>query len=246
MIDPIRLQALVDGECTSSERRTLLAACEQDPATWRDLALAFLEEQEFAKGISAISPMRQFSDPTNGNASPAAPILLQGEPLGGTSSGNRRGWIPSWGPVLAASLIGLAAFLGGRAMEKNVGNARPGVILAKDSVALPSSQDRRNGTAGVADEWNRSLVADSNVQQLPETDLRVKVDDSYIPIFNPRELDPSIVMAMQQLEIQKANQKLRRQGFEIYTRPEYLTGQLQDGRQLVVPRQQVGLRPYGQ
>jgi hypothetical protein len=246
MIDPIRLQALVDGECSSSERRALLAACEDNPMEWRNLALAFLEEQEFAKGISVITPVQKCMDPTNPNVSPAASPLLQGEPFGGTSSESRRVWSYSWGPVLAACLVGLAAFLGGRAMEKNAGNVIEGAKLAKDSVALPSAKERRYGTEGASGERNRSLVSDSSVHQLPETDLRVKVDDSYIPIFNPRELDPSIVMAMQELEIQKANQKLRRQGFEIYTRPEYLTGQLQDGRQLVVPRQQVGLRPYGQ
>lgn len=81
---------------------------------------------------------------------------------------------------------------------------------------------------------------------LPETDLRVQIGNENIPIFDARELDPQLVMALQAYEVQKANQRLRQQGFEIDLRPEYMTGQLNDGRQVVVPIHQVGLRAYGQ
>ena len=52
MIDPIQLQSIVDGECTGSQRRALLAECEGEPQQWKILALALLEEQQFRKQIA--------------------------------------------------------------------------------------------------------------------------------------------------------------------------------------------------
>lgn len=49
MLDPIQLQALVDGETDLSERKEILELCEQDPVNWRQIALAYMEEQAFAK-----------------------------------------------------------------------------------------------------------------------------------------------------------------------------------------------------
>jgi hypothetical protein len=93
------------------------------------------------------------------------------------------------------------------------------------------------------------LVADSDPYDgMPETDLRVRLPstDYEIPIFDATDFDPTIALAKQEIEIQEANQRLRKQGFEIDMKPEYVMGKLQDGRQVIVPIHKLGLRPYGQ
>jgi biotin operon repressor len=55
-----------------------------------------------------------------------------------------------------------------------------------------------------------------------------------------------LVYAKRAYEIEKAKEQLRRNGYDVDLQHNYLTGQLQDGRKVIVPIQEVGLRPYGQ
>jgi hypothetical protein len=63
MIDRLSLQRLVDGELTERQQREFLARLDDDPHSWRRLALAFVEEQIWgreyraaAREASAVSP----------------------------------------------------------------------------------------------------------------------------------------------------------------------------------------------
>lgn len=248
MIDPLRLQSLVDGECSASQRRELLESCESNPSQWKEIALALLEEQQFAKQIRTVSPQT----PTRGEAGlrpsfqsktgdmaplPFVSLSAKAESLGQSTQPSAKP--SSWWPVLAAGLMGLAAFLGGRMLPFADQGAVGGPDARTTSFKLATEP-----SLGATNQ----LVANQSdpYEGLPETDLRVQIGNEDIPIFDPKELDPQLVMALQAYEIQKANQRLRQQGFEIDLRPEYMTGQLNDGRQVVVPIHQVGLRAYGQ
>ena len=266
MIDPLQLQALVDGECSPGQRRELLEHCDSHPENWREVALAMLEEQQFSKQLHQVATPTLVAtrslvatlNPTACHPSePASLKIVASEPLASLPipSAQTVLHIPpvsrkqSWRPVLAAGLIGLAAFWGGRMVpHSNSHESHPKDTLAtnQSTVFKPGIQPNSSGAGGLGAP--NQLVSDQSnpYEGLPETDLRVQIGNQNIPIFDPNDIDPQLVLALQAYEIQKANQRLRQHGFEIDLRPEYMTGQLNDGRQVVVPIHQVGLRPYGQ
>ena len=53
MVTQAQIQLMVDGECTHEVRAALLREIEFDPAGWRALTLALLEEQEWSRQISS-------------------------------------------------------------------------------------------------------------------------------------------------------------------------------------------------
>jgi hypothetical protein len=77
-------------------------------------------------------------------------------------------------------------------------------------------------------------------------DLRLPNNGYEIPVYDVNQVDPALVYAKRAYEIEKAKEQLRRNGYDVDLQHNYLTGQLQDGRKVVVPIQEVGLRPYGQ
>jgi hypothetical protein len=264
MIDPIQLQSIVDGECTGSQRRALLAECEGKPQQWKTLALALLEEQQFRKQIALfdakdskanikedvikqILPREEHTVEPDSSVTARPLNILQEGAIGyaGVPRGTRSPW-STWGPVLAAGVLGVMGFVGGRTFSG----------LTATSTASPSSDlvagVQSNGSLKSLSPGNNpsiDLVASNDPYDgMPETDLRVRLpsSDYEIPIFDATDFDPTIALAKQEIEIQEANQRLRKQGFEIDMKPEYVMGKLQDGRQVIVPIHKVGLRQYGQ
>jgi hypothetical protein len=98
-----------------------------------------------------------------------------------------------------------------------------------------SDSDRLNGLT--QEEYEKSL---------PVADLRMPNNGYEIPVYDVNQVDPALVYAKRAYEIEKAKEQLRRNGYDVDLQHNYLTGQLQDGRKVVVPIQEVGLRPYGQ
>lgn len=259
MIDPLQLQALVDGECSPGQRRELLEHCDSNPENWREIALAMLEEQQFSKQLHNVTPANPIAAVSSAPASPKifTSNSLANLPIQNLSTAIDRPVLHdrpeererSWRPFLAAGLIGLAAFWGGRMVPSSNSHdstSKDALATNQSTLFKPSIQSHTPGTSGLA--ATNQLVSDPGnpYEGLPETDLRVQIGNQDIPIFDPNDIDPQLVLALQAYEVQKANQRLRQQGFEIDLRPEYMTGQLNDGRQVVVPIHQVGLRPYGQ
>lgn len=257
MIDPIQLQSLVDGESTIAERRAFLSQCEGNPQQWKTLALALLEEQQFRKQFTQIGVKQQDPKnplPSDNFGSIGNPSTLKPEPLNvlptyglgnaGVPGGSVQSRWSTWGPVLAAGLLAVMGFVGGRTFSGLTRESPSSDLVANTQVVgeLPR-------TPTMEQKSPISLVADSDPYHgMPETDLRVRLPstDYEIPIFDATNFDPTIALAKQEIEIQELNKRLRKQGFEIDMKPEYVTGKLQDGRQVIVPVHQVGLRQYGQ
>jgi hypothetical protein len=221
-----------------------------------------LEEQQFRKQIamfdakvsnedSIVQSMPRARSSADVDSSLAAhPLSVNQETAfghAGVPNGTRSPW-SVWGPMLAAGLVAIMGFIGGRTFSGLT--AQPSTspslgmvsgIQNTNEVVLKKSPTEANSSIG--------LVADSDPYDgMPETDLRVRLPstDYEIPIFDATDFDPTIALAKQEIEIQEANQRLRKQGFEIDMKPEYVMGKLQDGRQVIVPIHKVGLRPYGQ
>lgn len=88
----LTLQSLIDGELTLAERNEFLAGIAvDDAASWRGLALAFIEEQTLRTELGEVAADRAARQTGNANTQPvahAARIPIR-QPLGG-QTGNRR------------------------------------------------------------------------------------------------------------------------------------------------------------
>lgn len=234
MIDPIRLQALIDGECSAAERRRLLQQIDSQPDQWRDVALALLEEQVFAKDIRA---MRGNAIPNAATEVPVASHSVLSEQEIGKRPLARKGW--QFGPVLAACLALSVGLTIGRFVLRGdadslLGNSGGNPMLVDNTWEKPATKAQLEFNQ---DEYERSL---------PVADLRSTNNRYEIPIYDVNHVDPALVLAKRAYEVERAKEQLRRQGYDIDLQQNYLTGQLNDGRKVVVPIHEVGLRPYGQ
>jgi hypothetical protein len=250
MITQKQIQSIVDGECSHESRALLLQAMETQPSTWRSLALALLEEQQWSKQISSLSKgkatgqiVQTASDSSlavvaaSSISARVQPLgcLVSPESLGCSSDGASKKFVP-WLSALAAGLLLGLGFYGGsilpslNTIPSEVGGTATTISSLKNE-AVPFDQYLPLGNT--LDTEMRMLVSGPNREK------------SEIPIYDLNALDHDVFVAKENYEVAKINQRLRREGFELDVRPEYYTGTLNDGRQLIVPVKHVGLKPYG-
>lgn len=257
-MDALTLQRLVDGEVSHLERTELLRGLGEDVQSWRNLALALLEEQQWSREIGAMSlsavpssstvPSRialsQSLDrasvsPTSANESESistAPSNVLPSTLERTSASHRQpNW--HWMSVLAASALFAVGVWGGSSLRSwqraDDGAAADGSELA----AAPAKPGNRSG-----------ITSNSNMQLVSDKMLRLPSSDSIahdIPLVDSREIDPELIVTQEAYELARLKHDLKRRGYQIDVQPEWHTGSLGDGRTVVVPIQNVSLRPNG-
>lgn len=250
MITQEQIQSIVDGECSHESRVLLLKDMETQPSTWRSLALALLEEQQWSKQISLIS--KSITTGQIGQTALYSKIdaviassnytrvqrlvsLARSESLGHLTDASSKRGVP-WLSVLAASLLLGLGFYGGSILP-----------------TLNTKTSNGEGTAlAISNFKNEAVPLDqhSSLENTQNTEMKMLVsgpneEKSEIPIYDLNAIDHDVFVARENYEVAKINQRLRREGFELDVRPEYYTGKLSDGRQLIVPVKHVGLKPYG-
>ena len=245
MVTQSQIQSIVDGECSHEARAKLLQEIETKPSEWRTLALALLEEQEWAKQISSVanrSSMASMAAKRTADGVQELGNFVQAQPRvhvasisqwdgAGEDSAKRSG---PWLSVLAASLL--------------VGIG----IYGSSFLARLNSMKSNDGTAAVAriDDAVQRIDEESPLDGSLDSEMRMLVsgpnrEREEIPIYELNAIDHDVFVAREMYEVAKINQRLRKEGFELEVRPEYYTGKLNDGRQLIVPVKHVGLKPYG-
>jgi hypothetical protein len=221
------LDRLVDGELGLHERRELLAGLDDEPGAWRRCALAFLESQSWGWQMARVANepiLAQLTAPR-----PASPV--------------RSGKFWSGFLAVAASLI--VAFVAGTRFsspapsEPTVAVSDPGAPIEPQPqvVARPKSQSAGNEMAADVGEasnppW-RTLrltpVGDSD--SAAPIELRVVEDGTQDPWFaDEGPLSSSLA------------QRLEQDGWEVNRRQRLVPLALSDGRELVVPVEEVDLR----
>ncbi len=233
MIDRDQIQSMVDGECSDEMRSVLLREIESQPAEWRTLALALLEEQQWSKQIAALGRTHAASM-VPASASWSLPSV---ELPGRLSRGPSSSAFP-WMSALAASLLIALGVFGGSYLP----NLRSLKSDSGETVALTKDE---SGTRE-ADSIDESSIDRGNL----DTDMKMLVsgpnkETAEIPIYDLKAIDHDVFVARELYEVARINQRLRKEGFELDVRPEYYTGKLNDGRQLIVPVKHVGFKPYG-
>jgi hypothetical protein len=245
MVTQSQIQSIVDGECSHEARAMLLQEIEAKPTEWRTLALALLEEQVWAKQISSLVDFNSTAPNANLLTAGSAQTMdsfVRPQPLVHVASiGQRNGSREEssmrsgpWLSVLAASfLVGIGIY---------GGSFLAGLNSMKSNDATGTFAKTEDSMKRIDDELPLDGRLDSEMRMLVSGPNRKREE---IPIYDLNAIDHDVFVAREMYEVAKINQRLRKEGFELDVRPEYYTGKLNDGRQLIVPVKHVGLKPYG-
>lgn len=241
------IQRLVDGEMEASQRSHFLRELDRHPELWRRLALAFLEDQalrlayharstdgkantngeaEFGKGPTPIAD-RAVAGGHPSASGESGPAATPWKTPGQVSPRNRAGWLA------ASAVVALCAFGTGRWSARDL----PSAVGAAIPDVLPQSpQDARNQNAitptGRAGSDYRLQIVDRHAGGDRVTEIPL-VDSQPWPVRQTRIPEP-------------VEQALMESGYELHQDTHYISGQLEDGRSLVVPVNRVNLKFRGQ
>lgn len=225
-IDEIRLQRLVDGDLGENERHAFLAGLDEQPELWREVALAFVEEQVWRNEIAGDG---HCNHATIGKAQNVAPVRTAGRP-----------WVAAL--ALSVSLIVMLV----------VGFQLGGWQSRSQNVAGPIV-DQTGGDENRTD----SQVVDSPIPETREdlgseidsleSDFRIMLphDEGQLvemPLFEASEFDTASWESGDPMIVETLNRGLSRRGYRADWRTDYLTGRLDDGRQVVLPYRTVALK----
>jgi hypothetical protein len=235
------LDLLVDGELDAARRRELLLTLEATPGGWRQCALAFLEAQAWSSDLRGAA-----DDPVERKH---ASHKVAG--VGRMPIHRLRNW------SLLASCLACAFF------ARWIVRPTPPVPVAEDPVALaPNPVDRQQVavTSPVADSPNPAGKIEETDQDLqaiasePERDppgvrvtgiLTLKFDDHgqeremRFPVIDAAGIDVRQWLEQASSLNPSAVQALERRGHKVESQRQLVTVNLNDGRKLLMPVDQV-------
>jgi hypothetical protein len=266
--EKLRFDLLVDGELDEAQRRDLLAGLDDEPNGWRNCALAFLESQCWKQALSA-SPRPQAEEvPGTREESPhqkALTLSLSQRERGqlfapaGTSAAipirKRSPWLRrlATGMAMAASFAA-AVYLGSLFRSSSLGSGGGLGIenqLAKVDPQQPvwnQSNPLTNSNDGLAkmqpredspsNPWRVVTVSSPSNGQSPGQSFNV-------PAIERDNIDEQWVRSLPPAIPEDVRRALNRTGHEILQRRELVPVPLKDGRQLVMPVDQVEVHYVG-
>ncbi len=238
LADPRVLDRLVDGELSDEQERAVIAQLEHAPDGWRQCALAFLEARCWQRESVQWQETASSTDPW---------VSLSGShPLRRMSRAQRRfSWTLRWPGAVALCAVFLLAFAVGMLLPHGgfrapqrladqpgetmqpAGHALaqanpPSVPLPADASEPIDSKELLLGDLSFVDSTGRQY-------RLPVYDWNQQVADQLM--YPSQPLSPEIV------------QHLKRH--QVRSHQSYVPVQLQDGRQVVFPVQELDIVPVG-
>jgi hypothetical protein len=235
-LDERLFDLLVDGELSTAERRELFERLDARPEHWRRVALAFVEAQSWRSDLGAMAAPRCAVD--------VAQEAVRTEPAVSAAPSPRRR-MPGWTQTvltLAASV--LCAFFLGLEVQKQwtgtpeaargiatpgAGSEQPMPSVARGP-ATPDSTPEARLVSGPNDLVG-SLTLDGATQGSVE-----------VPVFQGADFErwvrdqPSAISA-------QMRRALEQRGHRVEVERQFVPLQLEDGRQVIVPVEQVEVRP---
>lgn len=246
------LDRLVDGELAPPEQQALLRHLDQIEGGWRRCALAFVEAQVWKQELGDWATEEPSPAPT------AATSRASGTPANDTAAGSTSGGLTPWQrrmfTVLSMAASFVLAFVLGFALHRDQDNdaqiaepvrpvepaqTNPGPMIAATPAPEPQTIDvQTRSTTGAATptpSWGyvRLLVNEDGTWQPVE-----------LPAVNGVDAErwlatqPSAVPA-------RWRELMQRQGHTVQTERQLVPVDLGDGRQLVVPVEQVEVQYVG-
>ena len=224
VVDQRVLDLLVDGELSDEQERAVIARLDQTPDGWRRCALAFLEGRGWQRAAHAMTlpcPHEQSPEPVL-----RKPSFKMSSP---------------WTSLLVMAAVFLLAFgVGtllprGRDRSSQIDVAQPPTLQAGGEVALandnhPAGQPATDttGSAGNLYLGDLKLVSDTGKEiEVPVYDWNQQVAEELM--YRSQPLSPDIVRQLKRHQVRSSR--------------SYFPVRLQDGRQVVLPVQEVDITP---
>jgi hypothetical protein len=228
-----RFDRLVDGELSEADRRALLASLDAEPEGWRRCALAFLEAQAWRESFGELTPAKSQPAPAPiPEISPRPPKTKK--PLG------------AMGTVMAMAASFLIALgLGGWLLRSpDGGTTNPSSNLIAENTGprtitpippvTPGGEAIRQPESPVTAPWQ--------MVKLQAPGLTGSNEPLQLPALPRDRLDEEFLDSVPSPLPEAVRQALERTGHEVRTHRDLVPVQLKDGRQLVVPIDQVDVR----
>jgi hypothetical protein len=226
------IDLLVDGELPSDQRRELLNRFEREPAGWRHCALAFLEAQSWSGDLRAL-----LKDPTPAQTLPAVSRAASPAHTGAWAHNRVSGWLFPLYTLAAALLVTLGVGLGWRfnPHPPGSGSAVDRFAGSQGGSTWTVSGREPAGTRRAQPWGNVNLVVDpgnnrANSQvQVPVVEGQ-RIDDRWLR-EQPSPVPHDVVRALEQM------------GNQVHQQRRLVPFRLDDGRNVVVPVDQVDVQP---
>ncbi len=238
-VDCEKLDRLVDDELPQEERAELLTKLDSEPGGWRRCAMAFLEAQSWQKELCAIVGER-FSA-----AEPQVPPQATRAPRRPTS---RMATRTATALAMAASFV-VALWLGWAVQDlgHTIRVPGPGPAEIAESIPAPEvpitvrslAQTPPQRPSSPSGPWQMvTLSADGSNGQSGRT-----ID---VPACEQQRLDVGWTESLPSALPLDVVESLRRTGYRVRQRRELLPVEMNDGRRLVVPVEEVEVEYAGQ
>jgi len=209
------LDRLVDGELTETRRKEVLLKLGDEPNGWRRCAMAFLQAQAWTKDLGSLTSRPDLGMSRLNFAVRQRPTFVR-----------RLATIMA----VAAGFI-IALFIGFRTQEmlnpRGVDTSPGANFVASDEMPRPSDDK------GANDKWQTVTLVSNNGPKGNERPFRLPVTerDNFDITQTPNTLPPDVLRS------------LRQAGHDVRQSRQFIPLKMKDGRQLVVPVDEVELRP---
>lgn len=225
------LERLVDGELPEETRRGVLRRLDRVPDGWRQLAEAFLTDQELRRAAGTLLA------PAAANGSPVEPCAPRA---------TERSWARTAGPWLAmAASLGLAFYLGRLVDEPRQPPAPRGPThTAASAPARGATVADDRGAPGVEETWAAGRPAPVDRVRLvvagADSDEPTTFD---VPVYEP--IDAPLAWGRDDAGPlpESVRRALEGLGHRVEVNRQWVPVQLRDGRQGVVPIDRVEVIP---
>lgn len=235
------IDLLVDGELDEHRRGELLSRLDEQPDGWRRCALAFLEVQAWRQGLAGLGRQTDVQPPAH-DQRPAV------EATAPAARQTLRHWSwPSPGMLLAMAasfLIAFAAALAWRGgwPERDLA---PAAGQLAGAIEQPSVEPRQDSSGLAQSDSGEPAAVDPYgvVTLLVEAGPEGRPSEVQLPVVVSSRLDPEWFAERPFPLPEDVVRALREAGHEVRQERQLWPLRLDDGRQLIVPVDQVDVRP---
>lgn len=233
---PELLDLLVDGELSESQQKELLSSLDQEPDGWRQCALAFLEAQCWKKELKSIrQPIATNSHPTSqpaiqtNTSTPFRKIHSKAFRVGGT--------LLAMSACFFLTLSSVLWYRSDNRSENILGNSNSNQIAGKTDYPAATNQSTNTPTSDLSSPWQWVRLTPSD-----STDPEQVVE---LPAIERNQLDPQWAQSLPSPIPADMLEALKQKGYEVHSQQQLLPMPLKDGRQLIVPVDNVQVQYRG-
>ena len=221
------LDRLVDGELSGDEYRTVLASLEEADG-WRRCAMAFLEVQALR---GELGELRQNVDLPKESKLAAAGVQ-------GISSGSSRP-----GKTLRFDVASLFLIAASFVIAFGLGSALPSLLDSGKASQEQSVAGNPLATQETTPARHQALRPVGDVQLMMDGPGDEMTDAGQVPLYETEaDFGPLLRQARPGLGPELV-ELLRQTGHDVVRQQQYVPGQLEDGRQIIVPVEQYRITP---